>query len=116
VHRDWIVSCHPNFQGVDPFEAIFRPRPLAFVLQAARSSGAIATVRARSLPSGGKLGRRNWRLRSLKDTQFHSTPEMSGAGSDGQFMTGFIQQTLKGNAVLSEAALQFWGQDLHNFL
>jgi hypothetical protein len=31
-------------------------------------------------------------------------------------MTGFIQQTLKGNAVLSEAALQFWGQDLHNFL
>ena len=68
--------------------AIVRLRPLASVLRAARSFGAIAIVRARFLPSGGKLGRRNWRLRSLKDRQFHSTPEMSGAGSDGPVHDG----------------------------
>src|SRR6267143_4391829 len=44
--------------------------------------GASATVRAKSLPTGGKPGRRNWRPRSLRDMPFRSTPETSGAGSD----------------------------------
>src|SRR6184192_928546 len=42
----------------------------------------LAIVQAKCLPSGGKPGRKNWRLRSLRGTQFHSTAETSGAGSD----------------------------------
>src|SRR5216684_6038942 len=50
--------------------------------------GASATVRAKSLPTGGTPGRRNWRPRSLRDTPFHSTHATSGAGSDGPIHDG----------------------------
>ena len=50
---------------------------------ASRRSDGVATVRASSPPSDERPGRRNWRLRSLANRQFHSVPEMSGAGSDG---------------------------------
>jgi hypothetical protein len=42
----------------------------------------------RSLPIDGEPGKRNWRLRSLEDRQSQSTPEMSGADSDGPVHDG----------------------------
>src|SRR6267143_6387735 len=53
--------------------------------------GASAIVRVKSLPTGGKPGRRNWRPRSLRDMPFHSTHATSGAGSDGPIHDGPLQ-------------------------
>ena len=82
--------------ALDPFLWIVRPRrfrraflrritlrQLALVSSAAISFEASAIARVMFLPSGGKLGRRNWRLRSLRDTQFHSIPGTSGEGNAG---------------------------------
>ena len=58
-------------------------RQLALVSSAETSFEALAIARVKSLPSGGKLGRRNWRLRSPRDRQFHSAPATSGEGNAG---------------------------------
>src|SRR5205807_10660352 len=58
-------------------------RQLALVSSAETSFEALAIARVKSLPSGGKLGRRNWRLRSPRDRQFHSAPGTSGEGNAG---------------------------------
>lgn len=47
------------------------------------SFAARAIAQVKFLTSGGKLGRTNLRLRSLRDRQSHSTPEASGEGSAG---------------------------------
>src|SRR5437870_12508 len=58
-------------------------RQSALAMLAASSFEGVATVLATFPPTGGKPGRRNWRLRSLRGTQFHSAPETSEASSDG---------------------------------
>src|SRR5438445_3121642 len=58
-------------------------RQLVLVSSAETSFEALAIARAKSLPSGGKLGRRNWRLRSPTDRQFHSAPGTSEEGNAG---------------------------------
>src|SRR5260370_10199980 len=70
--------------------------------------GASAIVRVKSLPTGGKPGRRNWRPRTLRDMPFRSTPETSEAGRDAPIH----DVTLPPNAemicpVLSVAAAMF---------
>jgi hypothetical protein len=47
------------------------------------SFAARAIARAKFLPSVGKLGRTNWRLRSPGDWQSHSTPGTSEEGNAG---------------------------------
>ena len=58
-------------------------RRSALAMLAASSFEGGATVLATFPPTGGKRGRRNWRLRSLRGKQFRSAPEKSEAGSDG---------------------------------
>ena len=58
-------------------------RQLALVSSAETSFEALAIARVKSLPSAGKLGRRNWRLHSPRDRQFHSAPGTSGEGNAG---------------------------------
>src|ERR1700730_15747900 len=48
----------------------------------------LATRRARYLPSGGKLERRNWNLRSPTGTQFRSVPTMNAADNAGPVHDG----------------------------
>jgi len=61
---------------------LFTLRLRVIVSWTASFFGEAAIVLVSFLPNGGKPGRRNWRLRSLRDRQSRSTPEMSGAGSD----------------------------------
>ncbi len=59
----------------------FRLPQLAQVSSAETSFEVPAIARVKSLPSDGKLGRRNWHLRSPRDRQFHSAPGTSGEGN-----------------------------------
>jgi len=61
----------------------FTPRQGVFVSPDVSSFEIPAIARVKSLPSGGKLGRRNLRLRSPRDRQFHSAPGTSGEGNAG---------------------------------
>src|ERR1700739_2552521 len=67
--------------SVSTATSAFRPRQLVHVSSAETSFASCAIARAKSLPSGGKLGRRNWRLRSPRDRQFHLAPGTSGEGN-----------------------------------
>jgi hypothetical protein len=48
VHRDWIVSCHPNFQGADPFEKDVQKGKAIKLRQKSSRLGVAAETNAKS--------------------------------------------------------------------
>src|SRR5437899_1996747 len=70
----------PGFATIFCFYRGFKRRS-ALAMLAASSFEGVATVLATFPPTGGMPGRRNWRLYSLRDKQFHSIHERNGEGS-----------------------------------